>query len=123
MEYEILQILWRAAPVTVGEVRSGLNDVRDDPESLAYTTVMTVLTRLMDKGLVEREKVGRGFTYTPLYDESELVAHLGRQEIDQLVDRYGSVALAQFAEVLEGADPALLRRLTDLASQGDNDET
>lgn len=115
LEYEVLQEVWSEAPVSVRDVLETLNAQRDDTAGLAYTTVMTVLARLHDKGLLAREKVGRSYEYTPLFTEAELVAHLSHQEVAALVDRFGAVALAEFAAALEEADPDLLRRAGQLA--------
>lgn len=119
LEYEVLQVLWLSAPANVGDVQRRLNAGRED--NLAYTTVMTVLTRLNDKHLVERAKRGRGYDYAPRFTETELVAHLGRQEIDGLLDRFGPVAVSQFAAALQDSDPTLVRQLLELVEGEDAD--
>jgi predicted transcriptional regulator len=119
LEYEVMRALWKKAPASVSAVLDRIN-ARRTVEPLAYTTVMTVLARLHEKGLLERVKAGRGYDYTPRFDEPELVAHLSRQEVAGLVSRYGEVAIAQFAETLQGADPDLLRRLVALAEEEPN---
>jgi predicted transcriptional regulator len=98
---------------------AGLNVVRPVLGLLAYTTVMTVLARLHDKGLVQRERRGRGYDYTASFDEAGLVEHLGRREVQDLLERYGEVALAQFAAAIDRADEQLVRRLREVA--GDHD--
>ncbi len=91
-----------------------------DPD-LAYTTVMTVLSRLHHKGLVRRQRVGRGYRYEPVYTSDELVSTLGRREVDGLVERYGTVALAHFVDALRETDPELLGRAESVAQQQDRD--
>lgn len=118
LEYAALEALWEGAPANVGAVRKRINRDRGPDGQLAYTTVMTVLSRLHDKGLAERTKVGRSYDYTPSFSEAGLVDHLGRQEVDELVGRYGVVALAQFADVLRDADPQLLARVVALTERG-----
>lgn len=120
LEYEVMQALWDEAPANVPAVLAQINHNRDPAGQLAYTTVMTVLARLHDKGLLERERRGRGYDYTPLFDEPALVQHLSGQEVRDLLDRYGEVALAQFAAVVEQADPQLLHRLRDLETGRDD---
>lgn len=112
-----MRALWRGAPASVKTVLDRINDGRPKQEQLAYTTVMTVLGRLHEKGLLERIKAGRGYDYTPRFDEAALIDHLGRQEVADLLDRYGAVALTQFAAALGDADPATLRRISDLADR------
>ncbi len=115
LEYAAMRALWAEAPVGVPRVLAELNAGRTSGEQLAYTTVMTVLSRLHHKGLVGRERRGRGYAYTPRFDEPALVEHLGRRAVDEVLQRYGEVALAQFAAAIEDADEDLLRRLRDVA--------
>lgn len=115
LEYAILDSLWRRGSGTVAEVLEDVNGVQDPP--LAYTTVMTVLSRLHEKGLVLREQQGRGYRYAPTHTEQELVERLAKRDVDRMVDTYGELALAHFAERLDQADPELLDRLRRLAVQ------
>lgn len=112
-----MRSLWRSSPATVRDVLDVVHD-EYDPE-LAYTTVMTVLKRLHDKGFVRREHVGRGYSYEPVHSEQQLVDLLGRREVDELVERYGDVALAHFAETLRDIDPSVLAQIEDLADGAD----
>lgn len=116
LEYAVMRDLWHRFPASVGDVLQRINTHRDD-DPLAYTTVMTVLSRLYDKGLVDREKLGRGYSYRPRFTEAELVEQLGREEVERVLDRFGGVALAHFASALSEADPAQLERLAALAQQ------
>lgn len=119
LEYEVMTALWASAPSNVPTVLSRINEQRAPDPPLAYTTVMTVLARLHEKGVLARVHRGRGYDYTPRFDEAALVQHLSRQEVDELLDRYGDVALAQFAAEVERADPKLLSRLRKLARSDD----
>lgn len=117
LEYEIMQVLWGTGPANVGTVLEHLNRRRRRSSQLAYTTAMTVLARLYDKELLDRSKIGRGYTYVPRFDEQELVAHLSQLEVEDLVHRYGRVALAHFAAALRDADPEVLDQARTLAEQ------
>lgn len=119
LEYEVMTVLWATGPANVPAVLDRVNASRREDKALAYTTVMTVLSRLHEKGLLSRERRGRGYEYGPRFDEAELVAHLSRREVDELLARYGHVALAQFAAAVDEADPVLLRRVRALA-RGDD---
>ncbi len=69
LEAAVLEQLWaRPEGATPAAVHDALG------ADLAYTTVMTILTRLWKKGLVDREPQGRSFAYRPLVSEAELVA-------------------------------------------------
>lgn len=119
LEYEILRTLWKRSPANVSSVLGQVNKGRPPDQQIAYTTAMTVLTRLHDKGILDRQKQGRGYSYEPLFDEPGLVEHLSQREVARLVDRFGPVALAQFATAIEEADPTLLARLRNQAGTDD----
>lgn len=114
-----MQALWASSPMTVPAVLQIVNAQRSADGALAYTTVMTVLSRLYDKGLVVRDRRGRGFAYTPRFSEPGLVAHLSEREVQGLLERYGEVALAHFAAAVDRADASLLARLRDTAESDD----
>lgn len=116
LEHEVLRGLWAAGTACdVASVRRWCNERRGPDDQLAYTTVMTVLSRLHDKGLLTRHRQGRGFRYAPIHDADGLVAHLSEREVGRLLDRYGEVALTHFAAALEAAPPELRSRLARLA--------
>lgn len=113
LEYAVMRALWDASPAPVPAVLEVVNATRPPDGQLAYTTVMTVLSRLHDKGLLVRERRGRGYEYAARFSEAGLIAHLSEREVHDLLDRYGEVALAQFAAAVDRADGRLLARLRD----------
>jgi BlaI family penicillinase repressor len=64
-ELDVMSILWRAGSGTVSEVRDALG------ESLAYTSVLSVLQTLEAKGFVRHETAGRAYRYHPLIGPDE----------------------------------------------------
>ena len=104
LETDVLGVLWDGgAALTPGEVRDALGG------DLAYTTVMTVLTRLFEKGLVTRTQQGRAFAYRPAHSRSELAAQRMRDILADAGDRAG--ALTGFVGGLSKRDAELLRRI------------
>jgi predicted transcriptional regulator len=104
LEEEVLASLWAAGrPLTPGEVQQDLG--RD----LAYTTVMTALSRLHDKGAVERWRAGRAYAYTPVLDQAGIAAARMREMLDSGKDR--AAVLAQFAGSLSAEDTLLLAEM------------
>jgi predicted transcriptional regulator len=110
LEARVLDVLWRAgSPLTPAQVLGGLD------EDLAYTTVMTVLTRLFDKGIVARARSGRAYSYVPVVSEAELAATRMHTALaatsDQLatisrfVDSLSDDEAAALRAVLRGTDP------------------
>jgi predicted transcriptional regulator len=104
LESEVLAALWAAgAPVGAGTVRER---VSGEP---AYTTVLTILSRLHGKGLVARERVGRGYVYAPVRDEAGHAAAGMRVLLEHGGDR--AAVLARFVSELPAEDEKLLERL------------
>jgi predicted transcriptional regulator len=108
LEAQVLSALREAdGPATAGWVQERLGG------GLAYTTVVTILTRLMVKGAVTRERAGRSFAWTPAADEAGLAARRMRKVLDAESDR--EAVLASFVTGLDADDERLLRDLLDRA--------
>lgn len=104
LEGEVLAQLWGSErPLTPREVRDSLGG------TLAYTTVMTILGRLWEKGLAHRERRGRAYSYWPSVTEAELAAKRMRAALDKTADR--DSALSRFADELSVQDAQVLRRV------------
>ncbi|MDJ0343928.1 BlaI/MecI/CopY family transcriptional regulator [Streptomyces sp. H10-C2] len=104
LESEVLAALWAAGePVGAGVVRE---QVAGDP---AYTTVLTILSRLHDKRLVTRERAGRGYLYSPVRDEAGHTAAGMRELLEHGGDR--AAVLARFVSELPPEDEKLLEQL------------
>ena len=106
LESAVLAALWGAGrALTPGEVREELGGL------LAYTTVMTTLSRLHDKGVVDRRRSGRSYAYSPNVRESEFAARHFRALLDRSHDR--DAVLQGFVSELSGDEERVLRALLD----------
>jgi predicted transcriptional regulator len=111
LEAEVMEIMWSAAePMTVRAVADRVNEGREQP--LAYTTVMTVMSRLADKDVLGRRRDGRGYVYEAKAADSAAIAVRG------VMRDHGDAALAHFVEEAK-ADPDALRRLRALLADGE----
>ena len=105
LERAVMEQLWSAGDwVTVRAVHEALAADRD----VAYTTVMTTLTRLHEKGMLTRERSGRAYAYS-LVDTASVTAHQMRQVLDSGADR--KVVLARFLDELRPDERPVLTRL------------
>src|SRR5947209_11649721 len=95
LELAILKVLWRDGPAPVRPVRDALALAGRD---LAYTSVMTVMNIMADKGYLRREKVGPSFVYHPLVQERPT---LGRMFKDLINRAFGGSAAAAMLNLLE----------------------
>lgn len=111
----VLEALRRAArPLTPGEVLERLEDAGEGP--LAYTTVVTILSRLHAEGIAGRSRAGRAYAYWAAGGQAELTARRMRRMLDSEDDRAG--VLASFVGGLSARDERVLRELLgrDLAA-------
>ena len=105
LQSRVLQALYKRGASSVREIADALKD------KFAYTTVMTVLVRLHEKGLLGREQQGKGYVYTPRYTMAELRDRMAKYLVDEIVEDFGDVALAHFAGALDRVDRRRLARL------------
>lgn len=104
LEAAVMAILWAAdRALSPTEVQAELGD------DLAYNTVQTILTRLLEKGLVLRVPTRRGHAYRPVQDAATTAARHMQMTLGQQTDRHG--VLLHFAEGLEPEDVKVLRAL------------
>jgi len=104
LEATVLAVLQSAgSPLSPGEVRERIGG------PLAYTTVVTILSRLHAKGVLERHKAGRAYLYSPVADQPGLAARQMARVLDGEDDR--ETVLARFVSALSDSDEELLRRM------------
>jgi predicted transcriptional regulator len=104
LERAVMDALWaRDSPRSVRAVHEALAD-----RGLAYTTVMTVLSRLADKGFVLRERDGRAWRYAPAASRDQYVAELMFEALGETGDRDG--ALTHFARAVSADEADVLRK-------------
>lgn len=112
LELTIMRIVWARDTVTVRDVLDALMETRP----LAYTTVMTIMSRLADKGLLATTKQGKTYQYRAALTPDSLKAQaVGRVVQTLLADFGGEIAIRQFVEQLAAVDPAQLHRLAEMA--------
>ena len=86
-ELEIMQIIWKETPPVS---RAAVEEALENTHPLAPTTILTLLTRLCEKGFLSIEKEGRTNLYRPLITEKEYLALESRSFLDRVF--HGSVA-------------------------------
>lgn len=110
----IARIVFVQGEATVGQVVEAIAAKGRRP---AYTTVMTVMSRLSERGVLRRSRTGRQYVYRPAAEEAALLDAMSERAVDDLIGRYGSAALRQFALRLKAVDPDLRVQLIKLASR------
>ncbi len=115
LESGVLAALWAAdEPMTARQVLERL------PGDLAYTTVLTILSRLHDKGMLVRHPAGRGYAYAPVRDEASETAVRMHSLLERGSDR--EAVLSRFVSELSPEDEQLLHRLLGEQDAGRGDD-
>jgi predicted transcriptional regulator len=110
LEADVMSVVWEKGKVTVQDVKDAL----EPRHSLAYTTVMTVMSRLAAKGVLNRQKEGRAFCYTPAASQEKMAGSLLQSLVRRLYDGATGKAIAQLLENEENVNDEELERLEKL---------
>jgi predicted transcriptional regulator len=109
LESEVMSVIWQAdSPASVRLVLDTLNSQRDSP--LAYTTVMTVMNRLVAKNVLARHSERRSYVYEATATDAAGLA------VRDVLRTHGDAAVTHFVDEAR-TDPAVLRRLRALLAE------
>jgi predicted transcriptional regulator len=112
LEARLMEAIWALDEPSVQDVIDHLGG------SLNYKTTMTVLNRLVDKGVLNRRKSGRAFVYTAAASRDELLSRVFDQMVRGMFDGdFRRIALTQIIETVEALDPTILDDMVDLIQQ------
>lgn len=113
LEAAIMNVVWskRLVAFAVSEVLAELSKQRE----IAYTTVMTTVARLHEKGLLIRERDGRRYLYSPKLSREEFLESTARTVLEGAID--GHQAMAMLSEKVSEASAAELDKLEALIQQ------
>lgn len=112
LEAEIMEIVWKRCwdEFAVTDVHEVLEDQRE----IAYTTVMTTVSRLHDKELLTRRKDGRRYLYRSTMNRPEFIEAMTREVLGSLPPMGHEAAVAFLVERVADADEEELDRLEAL---------
>src|ERR1700754_2661287 len=113
LESEIMEEMWGRPEATVRDVQEALNARAE--KTRAYTTLLTVMTRLDSKGMLVRRRAGRLDVYAPRMSRDDYLEARAEAQVAALVDDFGDLALAPFARHVDRLDPARLEELRRMA--------
>lgn len=98
LESEIMAIVWdQKGSISVKTVTEILQQRR----KIAYTTVMTIMGRLVEKGLLKRKANGKAYNYQAAYSKDKFLTKVSKQIIKNFVTSFGDAAIAHFAEEVD----------------------
>lgn len=117
LELQIMEFMWQTGEATVQQVVKTINRRRP----IAYTTVMTVMGHLVDKGLLARTMEGKRYRYQIARSRDEFLLDSSRSMIHTLVDDFGDLAIAQFLGEIDNIDAGRLEELRSQAQEASNE--
>ena len=121
LESEIMDVVWTRGEVTVRDVHRSLADARP----IAYTTVMTTLGRLADKGLLNRIEDQPAHRYSARVTRDQYARSTVKSVVDWLIGHFPDPAVAYFLDRVEKGDEEVIDRLREAIderrSKGDGD--
>ncbi len=108
LEADVMEAVWALGRATVHDVHGQL--AAADRE-LAYTTIMTVMSRLADKGLLTKRKNGAAYLYLPVATKEEFTRRTMGTVLSELLDDFTAPAMSQFVELVGEQDEAAIEAL------------
>ena len=106
-EAEIMEIIWARDSVIVAEI----HEVLQSRGRIAYTTVMTIMGRLVGKGLLRRTLIGNTYHYAAAQTKKEVIRSVVEGVVDSLLREFAEPAFAYFLGRLREVDEDTLLRL------------
>lgn len=101
LEAVIMDVLWKLKDVSVRDVLKEIKKKR----KIAYTTVMTVMARLYNKGILKRKLDKSGaYIYKPVQDKQSFLAIASKKAIKNFLKEFGEVAVAGFIDIIEAGN-------------------
>lgn len=98
LESEIMEIIWQQqAPIAVRDVTQKLQKKR----KIAYTTVMTIMGRLLDKGLLTRKPEGLRYLYQPKVSQERFIEKSVHHIFTTTISALGGEAVTHFVKEIQ----------------------
>ncbi len=107
LEAKIMDILWSGEERTIKDVQLEL----EKEKATNFNTVMTVMNRLVEKGLLQKRAEGRTTMFKPVLTREEFVNTQSKEMTHELMDEFGSVVVSHMIDALDDADDDLVAQL------------
>jgi predicted transcriptional regulator len=98
LEGEIMDVVWEQGPTTVSAVHKALAKQKE----IAYTTVMTTMSRLAKKQLLQQDRSSTTYKYTPALSRGEFDRYVVMGVLNGLFEDYGDDVVRHFVECVSG---------------------
>jgi len=118
-EMEVLHHVWDLGEATVADVRARILDERE----VAYTTIMTVMKKLADKGYLQYHKDGRTYVYAPAQAPDKVQHSLLRRLMESVFEGSPMAVVQTLVrhEDLSDEERDEIRKMIDAMEDDDHD--
>lgn len=107
LEAKIMDILWNNDEMTIKEVQH----ILEKEKAMNFNTVMTVMNRLVEKGILQKRAEGRSSMYKPVQSRNEFLDTQSKEMTNELMDEFGNVVVSHMLDALEDVDDELVAKL------------
>lgn len=119
LEKEIMELIWgETEPVTVRSIFELLKKNR----KIAYTTVMTVMNRLVGKKILKRLNKNRAYVYKAVDSKDKFLTQTSRQIIKSFISSFGEAAIAHFVDEVDKIPKEKRAKLLDMLKGADKSD-
>jgi len=109
LEQEVMRCVWKNKTCTARDVVECLGQNRE----IAYNTIQTIMTRLVDKGLLKRKLEGKTHVYKPVARQKNVLLSLLNQTISDFTGQFGEEALIAFVDGLDDISAETRQKLIE----------
>ncbi len=107
LEAKIMELLWNADELSIKDVQQRLE--QDKPVN--FNTVMTVMNRLVEKGILKKRLQGRLSLFQPVQSKDCFIEEQSKKITENLLDEFGGVVITHMLDALKDVDKNLLDQL------------
>ena len=113
LEQQVMNILWELKQCSARDVLTKLEKDR----KLAYTTVMTIMGRLVDKGVLTRKPEGKNYLYQPKVAKEKFVARAVHNIFASTISTLGQEAVTYFVKEIKRLNPRKREELVKMLDE------
>jgi predicted transcriptional regulator len=119
LEAKILEFLWEGEELSIKEVQQRL----EAEKVVSFNTVMTVMKRLVDKGVLQKRTKGRTSLFKPIQSKTEFLEEQSKKLTGNLLDEFGGVVITHMLDSLTDIDETLMDKLEQKITQLKKDKS
>ena len=109
LEQQVMSCVWKNKTCTARDVVERLGQNRE----IAYNTIQTIMTRLVDKGLLKRKLEGKTHIYKPAVRQKNVLSTLLNQTMNNFTSQFGEEALIAFVDGLDDISAETRQKLIE----------